>query len=171
MGIKSKATTAAGIVLPFAGATIPAGWLACSGAAVSRATYAALFAAIGTTYGAGDGATTFNLPDLRGRTVFGKDDMGGTAANRLTSGGSGVAGATLGAVGGGETVTLVTAEMPVHNHPDQMGYGAHNAQLTSGPVCKSSLGGATTTDEATAGSGGAHKNIPPALVAHYIIKT
>lgn len=72
-----------GVVQPFAGSTSPTGWLLCAGQAVSRSTYADLFGAIGTTYGAGDGTTTFNLPDLRGRVVAGKDDMGGTAANRL----------------------------------------------------------------------------------------
>ena len=96
----------AGLVLPFAGATAPDGFLLCYGQAVSRSTYADLFAAIGTTYGAGDGSTTFNLPDLRGRVAAGKDDMGGGAANRLTGGGSGIAGTTLGAAGGAETQTL-----------------------------------------------------------------
>lgn len=63
-----------GTVAHFANSTAPAGWLKCNGAAVSRATYAALFAAIGTTYGVGDGATTFNLPELRGEFLRGLDD-------------------------------------------------------------------------------------------------
>lgn len=69
---------------PYAGATAPAGWLLCYGQAVSRTTYAALFAAIGTLYGSGDGSTTFNVPDPRGRAIVGKDDMGGTAAGVLS---------------------------------------------------------------------------------------
>lgn len=73
----------AGSVVAFAGSAAPVGWLLCDGSAVSRTTYAVLFAAIATAYGAGDGSTTFNLPDLRGRTAVGKDDMGGTPANRL----------------------------------------------------------------------------------------
>jgi len=89
-----------GVVLPYAGASAPTGWLLCYGQAVSRTTYADLFTAISTTYGAGDGSTTFNVPDLRGRVPAGKDNMGGTAANRLTAGGSGVTGTTLGAAGG-----------------------------------------------------------------------
>lgn len=105
-----------GVVFPFAGATAPAGWLLCDGSAVSRETYANLFAVIGTAYGAGDGSTTFNLPDLRGRVAAGKDDMGGSAANRLTTGGSGVDGATLGAAGGAQTHTLSEAQMPAHGH-------------------------------------------------------
>jgi microcystin-dependent protein len=72
-----------GTVLDFAGSAAPSGWMMCYGQAVSRTTYTALFAAIGTTYGAGDGATTFNLPDLRGRIAAGADNMGGAAANRV----------------------------------------------------------------------------------------
>jgi len=74
----------AGVVLPFAGTAEPSGWLFCYGQAVSRTTYAALFAALGTAYGAGDGSTTFNLPDCRERILAGKGDMGGSSAsNRL----------------------------------------------------------------------------------------
>ncbi len=81
----------AGCTLPYAGSTIPEGWLLCDGSAVSRTTYATLFAAIGTTWGAGDTTTTFNLPDMRRRTAIG-------------SGGSAVAGPanTLGSTGGHE---------------------------------------------------------------------
>ena len=72
-----------GAVLYFAGRTAPAGWLKANGAAVSRTAYAALFAAIGTTYGAGDGRTTFNLPDLRGEFIRGWDDGRGVDAGRV----------------------------------------------------------------------------------------
>lgn len=72
-----------GVVLPFAGSAAPSGWLLCAGQEVSRTTYAALFTALGTAYGVGNGSTTFNLPDLRGRIPGGKDDMGGSAASRL----------------------------------------------------------------------------------------
>ena len=72
-----------GCVFAFAGSSAPMGWLLCYGQAVSRTTYASLFSVIGTTYGVGDGSTTFNLPDLRGRSVAGKDDMGGSAASVL----------------------------------------------------------------------------------------
>lgn len=71
-----------GAVLYFAGQTAPAGWLKANGAAVSRTAYAALFAAIGTTYGAGDGSTTFNLPDLRGEFMRGWDDGRGIDSGR-----------------------------------------------------------------------------------------
>lgn len=74
--------TQAGFVEAYAGTTAPAGWLKCNGTAVSRTTYASLFAAIGTTYGDGDGSTTFNLPDLRGEFVRGWDDSRGVDAGR-----------------------------------------------------------------------------------------
>ena len=81
-------TIPSGMLAPFAGTSAPTGWFLCDGQAVSRSTYSNLFAVIGTTYGAGDGnassGTTFNVPDLRGRTIAGQDDMGGSAASRLT---------------------------------------------------------------------------------------
>ena len=99
----------AGTVNTFAGSTAPAGWLLAYGQAVSRTTYADLYAIVGNTYGAGDGSTTFNIPDMRGRVVAGEDDMGGTAASRLTTAVSGVDGVTLGAVGGNQI-------MHAHSH-------------------------------------------------------
>jgi phage-related tail fiber protein len=71
-----------GALLPFATKTVPSGWLKCNGAPISRQVYAVLFAAIGVTYGAGDGATTFNLPDLRGEYLRGWDDSRGIDSGR-----------------------------------------------------------------------------------------
>lgn len=105
-----------GTIMAFAGTTAPDGWMLCTGDAISRSTHAALFTAIGTTYGTGDGSTTFNLPDLRGRSIFGLDNMGGTAANRLTTAGGLSVNNTLGATGGSQTVTLSTNNLPSHNH-------------------------------------------------------
>jgi microcystin-dependent protein len=105
-----------GVIDDFAGSAAPDGALFCFGQAISRTTYMALFAIIGTTFGAGDGTTTFNIPDLRGRVLAGPDNMGGTAANRLTSIGSGVDGTAIGNAGGTETRTLTTAQLPAHNH-------------------------------------------------------
>jgi len=92
-GAVSSSAGIIGEVRMFAGpsSAVPAQWYLCYGQAISRSTYASLFAVIGTAWGAGDGSTTFNLPDLRGRSLFGQDNMGGVPANRLTSGVSGVA--------------------------------------------------------------------------------
>ena len=79
-----------GEIKPFAGSTIPTGWLLCDGSAVSRTIYSELFTVIGTTYGTGDGSTTFNLPDLRNRFMVGAgdeyelNDKGGEKAHALT---------------------------------------------------------------------------------------
>lgn len=99
-----------GIISPFAGSSAPAGWLMCAGQAVSRSEYSGLFDIIGTTYGSGDGSTTFAVPDLRGRVVAGVDNMGGSDAGRLS-----VAN-TLGTATGAETVTLTSANLPTHTH-------------------------------------------------------
>lgn len=104
-----------GMIAPYGGASAPSGWLLCYGQAVSRTTYASLFAVVGTTFGAGDGSTSFNMPDLRGRVPAGVDNMGGTAANRLTAAGSGIS-PGLGNTGGVETVTLSVLTLPAHNH-------------------------------------------------------
>lgn len=108
----AAAVTPIGAVADYAGSSAPTGWLLCYGQAVSRTTYASLFAVISTTYGTGDGSTTFNLPDCRGRVTAGKDDMGGSSASRLTSTGLGTAATALGAVGGAETRTLAAANIP-----------------------------------------------------------
>ena len=164
-----------GVVLPFAGSTAPTGWLLCHGQAISRTTYAALFAVVGTTYGVGDGSTTFNLPDLRGRVAAGKDDMGGSAANRLTNTGTGnpgIDGDTLGAAGGVDRHTLTEAQMPAHTHLTAAG------TISDGAAGWSTIGAAgggtnvVNTAEATqsAGSGNAHPNAQPTIVLNYIIK-
>src|SRR5215469_12071517 len=106
-----------GVALPYFGVTAPASAFALPfGQAISRLTYANLFNLISTTYGAGDGSTTFNVPDLRGYLLAGKDDMGGAAASRITASASGIDGTALGAAGGAQTVTLGTAQMPSHTH-------------------------------------------------------
>jgi len=169
---QASSPVVSGVLVPYAGTSAPSGWLLCYGQAVSRTTYADLFTAISTTYGSGDGSTTFNLPDLRGRVIAGQDDMGGSSANRLTDQSGGLNGDTLGDTGGSETHTLTTAEMPAHTHD------------VSGTVSSVSTGGAasgaqtfvnavnTTTGTSTStGGDGAHNNVQPTIILNYIIKT
>lgn len=101
-----------GAVIDFAGPDAPAGWMFAYGQAISRTTYAALYTAIGTYYGAGDGSTTFQLPDLRGRVVAGRDNMGGVSATRITTQYSGINGTQLSASGGSEVHTLTQPQLP-----------------------------------------------------------
>lgn len=109
-----------GVISAYAGSSAPSGWLLCFGQAVSRSTYSDLFAALSTTYGAGDGSTTFNLPDLRGRVPAGVDNMGGSAASRLTNAVLSASN-TLGAAGGAQTHTLDSSQIPAHSHPNTLG--------------------------------------------------
>lgn len=161
----------AGVTVPYAGSSAPSGWLLCYGQAVSRTTYAALFSAIGTGFGAGDGSTTFNVPDARGRVAVGKDDMGGSAASRMTSGGSGVDGATLGASGGAQTHTLTVGQLATHSHvltgayvPGTVSSGTVNYAAGTRPLYSD-----PQTD--TSGLNQAHNNTQPSLIFNYIIKT
>ena len=162
-------TAPAASMMVFAGASAPSGWLLCFGQAISRTTYATLFSAVSTTYGIGDGSTTFNLPDMRGRVAAGADNMGGSAAGRLTSTTMSPDGNTLSATGGTQTHTLITAEMPSHTHALSDSYPGVNTggswQQNGG-----AYGGSIGTIGST-GGGGAHLNVQPTLVLNYIIKT
>jgi len=118
----------------YAGAAIPTWALLPYGQAISRTTYAALnslASAAGYLHGSGDGSTTFNVADKRGRFSAGKDDMGGTAASRITAAISGTAGTVLGAAVGNEGVTLATAQIPSHSHTGGVGTGVANLATES----------------------------------------
>ena len=172
----------AGSVIPYAGASAPTGFLLCDGSNVSRTTYATLFAVIGTTYGAGDGSSTFALPDLRGRVVAGQDDMGGASADRLTDQTGGLNGDTLGDTGGSETHTLTTAQLASHTHSfsdtdtitamtflnDGLGVNrGGSGQSSSSNSISVSISGTT----GSTGGGSAHNNVQPTIILNYIIRT
>lgn len=174
-----------GAILPYAGASAPSGFLLADGSAVSRTTYSALFAAIGTAYGAGDGSTTFNVPNLQGRVPVGKN--AGTFS-------------ALGATGGEETHVLSAAEMPVHSHSisgqtaTESNVHSHGITMSStvlnfasgasaltvmtntgsystGTESANHAHGVGTLANANAGSGSAHNNLQPYTVVNYIVKT
>jgi microcystin-dependent protein len=88
-----------GVVFPFAGSTAPYGYLVCDGSAISRSDYPSLFAALGTSHGQGDGSTTFNLPDYRGRFMRGVDGVAGNDPNNTSRTASATGGNTGNAVG------------------------------------------------------------------------
>ena len=144
-----------GAVIPYAGSTAPDGWLLCDGRTVSRTTYAALFAVIGATYGAGDGKTTFALPDLRGNVPAG-----------VTSGHA------LASKEGAREHTLTVEELPSHRF-NYSGYlysaGAESGRIpsTSGSGVKWYDGNALTN---SIGGGKAHTNMQPTVYLNYIIK-
>ena len=178
-----------GSVVDFASDPAPNGWLLCFGQAISRTTYSALFAVLGMTYGAGDGSTTFNLPDLRGRVVAGQDDMGGSSANRLTNQSGGLNGDTLGATGGSEVHTLTTAQLAAHAHAVSDPGHTHNltnatnvarsggagvqASAGSGYIASniSVDGAATGVTVGSNGSDEAHNNVQPTIILNKIIYT
>ena len=179
-----------GVALPYAGTAAPAGWLLCDGAAVSRISYGRLFGIIGTAFGAGDGSTTFNLPDLRGRYPLGKDNMGGVSANRVTA----TEADNLGQGAGAEAIALAEVNLPSHVHGiGTLTVGSESNHTHSynapGPTAvqtgAGSTGGgaASTTGTGSAhihpitgntgatGSGTAHANVPPYQTFNYIIRT
>ena len=144
-----------GTVISYAGTTLPAGYLATDGSAISRTTYSDLFTAIGTTWGAGDGSTTFNVPDIRGRNLIGSG-AGTTTTAR-----------TVGQINGEENHTLTTAEIPAHAHSvdppstatDSQGAHTHTVTNSSSESAGSVTDPAATVGSDTAGntgSSGAH---------------
>lgn len=157
-----KQAVPTGVMLSFAGVEAPsAEWLLCDGAAVSRSLYPALFAQVGTAFGVGDGSTTFNVPDLRGRVPVVLDNLGGTDAARLS-----VAN-TLGATGGAQTHTLTTPEIPAHQHTQTLS----GPTTTVVPAAGSGAIGTTVNGlSGSAGGGGTHNNMQPYLLVGAIIK-
>lgn len=154
-----------GAVFPFAGAVVPGGYLLADGSAVSRTTYSDLFNLIGTTFGSGDGSTTFNLPNLKGKVPVGVN-----ASETEFD--------TLGEIGGAKTHTLLDAEIPKHRHPfngagsnlynetQSVGTGANSRNLVM--LTSTAFQNGVVGDQAT--GDGAHNNLQPYIALHYVIK-
>lgn len=159
----TNALLPAGTIITFAGVTIPQGWLECRGQAVLRSDYPRLWAALGATYGNGNGVTTFTLPNLQGRFPL------GSTTNHL-----------LGSVGGEEAHALTVDEMPAHQHDV---CGTNNIWPNVG-IWKTNVGAGTGWQGASGsaegelarlttkrvGSSASHNNMPPFQVVRYIIK-
>jgi len=164
-------------IVPWSSSSVPSGFLECNGAAVSRSTYSALFAIVGTTYGAGDGASTFNVPDLQDNVAMGKS---GTKALASTGGANTVA--ASGTVGGATAnATLSTAQLASHSHSASTGSASFQNNPGGGFQSTATTPGGTTGN---AGSGTGHLHnlsatftgsatsvIQPYLTIIYIIKT
>jgi microcystin-dependent protein len=187
-----------GGMIEFTGTVAPnASFVLPFGQAISRTTYATYFALVSTTYGAGDGSTTFNVIDKRGRVSAGKDDMGGSSANRLTNQSGGLNGDTLGATGGSETHTLTEAQLAAHTHTGTTSSdGAHTHDVKysrfltfgtgggGGAVITINSGGTDTGSggalsngahthtftSASSGSDGAHNNVQPTIIVNYLLR-
>ena len=157
-----------GVVLPYVSSNAPNGWLNCQGQELYRGDYPELFAVIGTTYGAGDGSTTFRLPNLAGRAVVGQGS------------GAGLTSRAMGATGGAETHTLTTGEIPSHSHTSNATGGGLGLMTADGnntavgvdasavePNLYAAPAALSIND---AGGGGAHNNMQPFAVLNYIIK-
>ena len=156
-----------GAVMDFAGNVEPSGWLFCFGQSLPRTgMYAQLFSVIGTLYGSLDGSS-FNLPDFRGRVVAGKDNMGGTAANRLTTA-WGVDGVTLGANGGTESHQLTIAQLAAHTHTEQrtVVQAGGNINTAAGTTALSTF----SQNTGLTGGDAAHPNVQPTFIVNKIIK-
>lgn len=164
-----------GAVVPYCGLVAPPNWAFAFGQQLAKADYPALWAVVGESFGAAT-STLFRAPDLRGRVAVGKDNMGGTPANRVTTAGSTVDGSALGGAGGSQF-------MQQHNHGVTDPGHAHSTSAiysTSGPDGALSPDGVTAVSGTTGGSTtgvsiqnagtGTSQNVQPSLVLNYIIR-
>lgn len=151
--------TPIGAVMIWTTATAPEKHLICDGSAVSRTTYASLFAVLGTIYGIGDGSTTFNLPNLKGRVPVGCD----SSQTDFDA---------LGETGGEKTHALTISEMPNHNHGISANRNIYYSPTgTSGLANSPVLGAGIDAGAATPqGGNAAHNNLQPYMVVNYIIR-
>jgi microcystin-dependent protein len=172
-----------GSSLEFWGATAPNSSFALMyGQAISRTTYSTLFTMFSTAYGVGDGSTTFNIPDVRGRVTAGKDDMGGSAASRLTSTYFGTSAATLGAVGGAESHTVTAGESAVLVYTVTQATYSTTGETNNGAEANQAGGNhpnanapgvvtlVTPASVSTNAGGNPHKNVQPTIICNRILR-
>lgn len=183
-----------GSLYPLPSTNIPAGWLLCQGQEVSRVAYKNLFDVIGVSYGPGDNRITFNLPDLRGRTIVGLETMGGSASSgRLTNSRPGNLDASVrGNTGGNQSHTLISQEVGLqsHNHTHSLtasfggdvergnrgngGDGGESGRFPPGSSLGSSravtLNYSFTNNAASNSSATSHPNLPPLVFLNWVIK-
>lgn len=177
-----------GAILPYTGSIAPnANFVFPFGQALSRTTYATYFALVGTTYGVGDGGTTFNAPDLRGKSIFGLGNMGGSDRGLITVAGGNTDGTVLGGAAGAQNHTLTTPEIPAHSHGVTDPGHVHNVHPTTSVdiTVPSNMGsgsaGRHVDNENTgsavtgisinnAGGGGAHTIMPPYIILPFILR-
>ena len=161
-----------GCIIPWSDTSIPTGFLECNGQAVSRSTYATLFAIVATTYGAGNGSTTFNLPDLKDNVPLGRSNSAALAS----TGGANTVAATGNVGGSTANATLSEAQLANHSHGGGAAYRAF--------AYPASHSGALTATTGSAGSGTGHDHnmsatfagdstsvLQPYLTILYVIKT
>lgn len=158
-----------GSILPFAASAAPAGWFNCEGQAISRTTYASLYTLVGNGYGAGDGSTTFNIPNLQGRFPLGQQGL----TYFMTT------------AGGAATVALTQAQLPAHDHGSAgghthigtVGFSGQFGPTGGGQIVLANAAGTEpftsnngSHSHGSVGSGQGHENMPPYLVINYIIR-
>jgi microcystin-dependent protein len=167
-----------GLIIPWSTTTAPSGFLECDGAAVSRSTYATLFAVVGTTYGVGNGSTTFNLPDLTDKTVVARSTA--NSKSLAQTGGANTVTPTGNIAGSTGSTTLTTQQIASHTHdfgtPAMCGGAGSQLQASNtggGSKTSSSTGGGQSHNHTLSANfaGSANSVLQPYLVLMYIIKT
>ena len=173
-------TTPVGKIVMYAGGSAPRGWLLCQGQAVSRTTYAKLFSVIGTTYGSGDGSTTFNIPNMKGRFPLGCGEPTSNTAHawgdNLTYNGVNIYNEALGNRGGESMHTLDINQMPSHRHYIREEYGtapssSYPPNATYSMIAGDSAGTKSWQNAPISDTGGgqAHNNMPPYSAVNFLI--